>query len=253
MHRSAVSVASVFLLLACGTEVEPGIEPPQPTITQRSFPPDPIDHGVFADVATGQPAIWIEWRSDSTRKTTGFIVYRADSLEVDESGMLRNAIEVGRKEPSNDLIQKIDTLHRDTTLIEYGNDYFYQVRAFNRSATNRYTFSKPSEPREFTLLRPPVLFNPTGASVAIPAEGLDFSWEAPDIREGGGFQVIIEELNPPRVFYASPLEITLDVPTIWEYPDTLEQFKSGVFYRWRVKHIISDGGGSSFWQNFRVE
>src|SRR5688500_12839697 len=151
-----ISIVLIGVLLSsCGADVEPGIEPPQPVIYEQTLPPDPADHGLFADVSADRAAIWIEWNADRSGKTSGYEIYRAEDSLVGSDGLLLGKMVVGRNEPSNDLFQQIDTTHRDTIDLEYGKRYHYQLRAFNRSATNQYTFSKPSPVRHYRLLHLP--------------------------------------------------------------------------------------------------
>lgn len=237
---------------SCGTEVEPSIEPPQPFIHASTVAPDPADHGLFADVNAERPAIWVEWTSDATRKTSGYLVFKSKDSLIDKStGLLANREQIGRKEPSNDLVQKIDTLHRDTTFIEYGTPYYFQVQAFNRSATNRYTYSKPSPVRSFRLITPPMPFFPEGEK-EYPAQGLEFFWTTPMLGEGGFFQVVLEQVNIAAVVWSSGRVTQISDLSSTRYPDDAPPLLRDVPYRWRVKRQMSDlqGGASSHWVNF---
>lgn len=242
-----------LLAVGCGTEIEPSIEPPQPIIYQRTLPPDPVDHGLFADVSAERPAIWIEWNSDASKKTSGYEIYRSSDDTLGGDGLLKNRILVGRNEPSNDLQQKIDTLTRDTINVIYGKRYYYQVRAFNRSATNRYTFSKPSPVRHYRLISAPVPLRPSTNGVDVPQEGFEFSWTYPDQQEGGFFQIVLERVNPPGVIWASDDITSFGEVVIERYPTTAPKLVPSILYRWRVKRITSDGGSSSYWQQFSVK
>lgn len=246
-------ILMAMLLCACGADVEPSIEPPQPVIYPKTLPPDPADHGLFADVNAERPAIWIEWNSDAERKTSGYEIYRSEDSAVGDDKVLLGKMIVGRKEPSNDLVQQIDTTHRDTIDVKYGKRYFYQVRAFNRSATNQYTFSKPSPVRHYRLLRPPTPTRPSTNGVIVPAEGLEFSWAYEDQIEGGFFHIVLERVNPPSVVWSSGMIPQFGAVVIERYPKTAPALLSNVLYRWRVKRITTDGGASSYWQQFSVQ
>lgn len=240
-------------LCACGADVEPGIVPPQPVIYPRTLPPDPADHGVYADVSAELPAIWVEWNSDKERKTSGYEIYRSETGEQGDDSLLIGKIVVGRKEPSNDLVQQIDTTHRDTIDVKYGKRYYYQVRAFNRSATNQYTFSKPSPVRNYRLLTGPTPLRPSTNGIEIPTSGLEFSWSYGDQTEGGFFQVVLERENPPQVIWSSSMLPQVGDVIIERYPESAPKLLPNVLYRWRVKRITSDGGASSYWQQFSIK
>lgn len=242
-----------LLVSSCGADVEPNIVPPQPIMYPKSVPPDPADHGIFADVSAEVPAIWTEWNSDPDRKTSGYEIYRSDSDDVGDDSVLIGKMIVGRKEPSNDLVQTIDTTHRDTIDIQYGKRYYYQIRAFNRSATNQYTFSKPSPVRNYRLLSAPVPLRPSTNFVEVPAGGLEFSWSYGDHQEGGFFQIVVERVNPPQVMWSSNMLPQFGDVVIERYPSTAPKLLPNVFYRWRVKRITSDGGSSSYWQQFSIK
>jgi hypothetical protein len=242
-----------LLLCACGADVEPSIVPPQPIIYPKTLPPEPADHGVYADVNAERPAIWIEWNSDVERKTSGYEIYRSETAEVGDDSVLIGKLIVGRKEPSNDLIQAIDTTHRDTIDVQYGKRYYYQVRAFNRSATNQYTFSKPSPVRNYRLLSAPTPLRPSTNGVEVPAGGLEFSWSYGDQTEGGFFQLVLERVNPPSVVWSSGMIPQFGDVVIERYPETAPKLLPNLFYRWRIKRITSDGGASSYWQQFSIK
>jgi hypothetical protein len=242
-----------LVLCSCGPDVEPRIVPPQPLIYPGTLPPDPADHGVFADVNAERAAIWIEWNSDVEDKTSGYEIYRSEDSAVDDDKVLLGKLIVGRKEPSNDLVQQIDTTHRDTIDVQYGKRYHYQVRAFNRSATNQYTFSKPSPVRHYRLLHPPTPTRPSTNGVEVPAGGLEFSWGYEDQNEGGFFQIVLERVNPPSVIWSSGMIPQFGDVVIERYPKTAPPLLSNILYRWRVKRVTTDGGASSYWQQFSVK
>jgi hypothetical protein len=241
-------------LVSCGTEIEPSIEPPQPVITPNVLPPEAQDHGVFADVSTDKNAIWVEWGADASRKTSGYEIYRSTGDTLDGDGMLKGRLTIGRNEPSNDLQQRLDTLFRDTIDVRLGQRYYYQVRAFNRSATNRYTWSKPSQIRHYRLISSPTPIRPSTTNTELPAEGLDFSWTYSDQSEGGAFQVVVERVNPPMVMWSSGRIQRFGDIVIEKYPSSATPLEPNVLYRWRVKRMTSDGGGSSsYWQQFSIK
>lgn len=246
-------IALALLVCACGAEVEPGIEPPQPVIHEKTLPPVPEDHGLFADVSAERAAIWIDWSADGTGKTSGYEIYRSDDSAVAEDGTLLNKITVGRKEPSNDLIQTLDTTHRDTIDIQYLKRYHYQVRAFNRSSTNQYTWSKPSPVRNYRLLSPLTPIRPSTQGIVVPGEGLEFSWTYGDQNEGGFFQVVLERVNPPMLVWSSNRIVLEGELMIARYPGSAPALSPNLLYRWRVKRLTSDGGASSYWQQFSIE
>ncbi len=245
--------AVLFLLFAgCESPQEPQIVPLQPEFALTSVPPNPMDHGIYADVDPNIDAIWIEWKPDSTRNTTGYILRRATDANVGSDGLLADsAITVARLETTDQTIEPLPTSYRDTAAIFPGATFWYQLQAYHRSPTGTLTYSTPTPvdlSASYHYTHPVIPLSPNGP-IKPPPIGQTFSWQDPE--DGGTFQIIVERLDSGSYVWSALLQEFQNQPIV-EYPPTAPALVPNGQYRWRVKRIIPNGGSSSRWTAFSV-
>jgi hypothetical protein len=249
------NVAVLVLLLCtvalsgCPSAVEPGVKPPKPQFIMTSSPPEPIDHGIYAD--PGLDFIVMEWASDPTRTTTGYNVFRSPNDTIGSDGLLRDRTQLATIESPNQLFETLDTSFTDSLGAKnYEIANFYQVQAYHTSGSNNKTYSDPSSMGSFALLPKPTLNSPSGGNF----DGSSFSWN--DIKNGGDFQLIVRTADLKAIVWSSghifqngSAQLSITYPT----DGTALPLVAGQSYQWRVKKIGTKQGSSSSWQNFSVK
>ncbi len=179
------------LLSACSAPQEPTITPPQPVFVPNSVPPDTIDQGIYADVGV-EDAIDLEWRSDPTGKTTGYLLYRSiGDSSVGSNGILAHGAIIADIESSDQLIEPLDTSYSDTLGISPGATYYYQLQALYRAPTNAVTYSLPTKvglAASFTFAQRVQLLSPNGTDT-LHGKPPQLLWQDPN--NGGEYQIII--------------------------------------------------------------
>ncbi len=249
-------IEALFLLAvtlsACSAPQEPMITPPMPVFVANSTPPDTVDQGIFADVGV-QNAIDIQWRADSTGKTTGYLLYRSiGDSSVGSNGILAHGTTIADIESSNQLISPLDTSYIDTLGITPGATYYYQLQALYRAPTNAVNYSHPTHvgiSTSFTFAQRIQLLSPNGTDT-LHGFPLQLLWQDPN--SGGTYQIIIQRLD--NLEYAwSVLDEGFESAQTIQYPMSATPLVPGVPYQWRVKWIGSNGGSTSTWLGFSVE
>jgi hypothetical protein len=251
-----IAIAGIFvlatLLSTCSLPQEPSVTPPEPVFVSNSTPPDTIDQGIYADVGV-QNAIDIQWRTDSTGKTTGYLLYRSiNDSSVNSSGILTNGTIIADIESSNQLIEPLDTSYEDTLGITPGPTYYYQLQALNRSPTNAVTYSHPTHvglSTSFTYAQRILLISPSGTDT-LHGSPLQLLWDDPN--NGGNYQIIIQRLDNQE-FVWSYLDQGFESAETIQYPMSATQLLPGIPYQWRVKWTQPNGGSTSTWMGFTVE
>jgi hypothetical protein len=242
----------IALLSACSAPQEPTITPPQPVFVPNSVPPDTVDRGIYADVGV-QNAIDLEWRSDPTGKTTGYLLYRSiGDSSVGSNGILAHGTVIADIESSDQLIEPLDTSYSDTLGIAPGATYYYQLQALYRAPTNAVTYSLPTKvglSTSFTYAQRVQLLSPNGTDT-LHGFPLQLSWQDPN--NGGTYQIIIQRLDNLE-FVWSALDQDFESSETIQYPMSATQLVPGVPYQWRVKWIEPNGGSTSTWMGFMVE
>jgi hypothetical protein len=254
MNKSIFMGGILLLAVAfssCSAPPEPVVTPPQPVFVTSSNPPEPVDHGIYADVGI-QNAIDIEWKPDSSHNTSGYLLYRSTGdSSVDSDGLLTNRVTVADIETSNQLIQPLDTSYRDTLGIAPGATYYYQLQAFYRSPTNTLTYSKPTHvglSTSFTFANRVLLQSPNG-SVSLNGIQLQFIWQ--DLNSGGLYQIIVQRLDSVGYVW-SAMQNDFGNPQTVLYPTSATPLVAGGSYQWRVKYIAQFGGSTSVWMGFTI-
>ncbi len=236
------------MLNGCPSSIEPSVTPPQPNFIPTSYPPNPIDHGIYAD--PGLDFIVMEWTSDPGKTTTGYVVFRSKNDTLGSDGLLRDRSQVATIESPNQLVETLDTTFIDSLgTNNYSIQNYYQVEAYHTAGSNVKTYSKPSSVESFALLPKPMLNSPSGDN----SDGTTFSWN--DIGLGGQFQIIVRKADTKQIVWGSN-NLLLAGPLSTNYDsDSLatEQLVPGQQYQWRVKKIGTNRGSSSNWQNFSVK
>jgi hypothetical protein len=242
----------IALLSACSAPQEPTITPPQPVFVGNSVPPDTIDQGIYADVGV-QNAIDLEWKSDPTGKTTGYLLYRSiGDSSVGSNGLLAQGTVIADIESSDQLIEPLDTSYSDTLGIAPGATYYYQLQALYRAPTNAVTYSPPTKAgisTSFTFAQRVQLLSPNGTDT-LHGVPLQLLWQDPN--NGGTYQIIIQRLDNLEYVW-SALEEGFESAETIQYPMTVTPLVPGVPYQWRVKWILPNGGSTSTWAEFMVE
>jgi len=234
----------------CSTPAEPQTTPPQPVFADPTYPPNPVDSRIYADVGAVD-AIDIEWKPDTTGITSGYIVYRSTNDSIGPDGLLKDKTIIAQLESSNQLIQPLPTTFKDTTGIAWGATYWYQLQAYYRSPTNNLTYSVPTHvdlTTSFAYHQRASLFNPNGQD-SLHGFPLKFLWEDPE--DGGTFQIIVERTDISSYVWSALLQ-DFESQLTEEYPTSATQLLSNVPYRWRIKKIVPNGGSSSIWMTFTV-
>ncbi len=255
MNKRVAMVGSFLMaatLAGCSASPEPVVTPPMPVFVHNSAPPDPVDHGIYADVGV-QNAIDIEWMPDLSHNTSGYLLYRSiGDSSIGSDGLLLHGTIIADIESSNQLIQPLDTSYRDTAAITSGATYYYQLQAFYRSPTNALTYSKPTHvglSTSFTFAQRVLLLAPNN-TVSLNGSQLQLLWQDPN--NGGSYQIIIQRLDNLGYVW-SFIENAFGNPLSILYPSTATPLVAGVPYQWRVKWIGSFGGSTSTWLGFSVE
>jgi hypothetical protein len=249
-------IVSVCVVCAsCTNDAPPDITPPTPQFVDSTQPPNPIEHRIYADVDPTKRAIWLEWTRDSTASTTGYQIYRSTDDTIGTDGLLKNGELVATLETTNDIQDQLPTEFRDTTDIQTGAAYYYQLRAFYRMPTGKVNYSAPTHVDISTSYRyeePVVVVSPV-SDVELPDVGLLFVWHDESWRNGGNFQVIVQRYDTKQYVWSEVISSFGSIIQA-EYPRTSPELVPGVPYRWRVKRIdISRPGGySSAWYSFQV-
>jgi hypothetical protein len=251
-NRLHYLLAALFAF-GCAPDPEPLVEPPQPVWVASSAITSAQEHGIFADVDPSQNAIWLEWHSDPSEKTSGYEVYRSSDSTTDNTGLLVNRIQLAHLEPPNRLFERLDTSFRDTRDIITGKKYWYQIQAFNRSATNRVSLSHPTpitDSATYRVLgRSIPLFPTSQVKLETP---FTFHWNDPEA--AGSYQVILERVDVQEVVWVSePIVENVTTQVTVDYPASAKPLVSGAKYRWRVKKLGLYSGSSSIWQDFSIE
>jgi hypothetical protein len=251
-RRILLPFAAIYCLLmlnGCPSPMEVGVEPPQPNFIATTYPPSPIDHGLYAD--PGLDFIVMEWNADPTRTTTGYQVFRSTNGTLGIDGLLRDGSQIATIESPNQLFETLDTSFIDSLgSSAYAFQYFYQVRAYHTSGSSKKTFGKPSAVGSFGLLPKPTINAPSGDTV----DAGSFSWN--DGANGGKFQIIVRNADTKEIMWGSNYIFEFSGGTLNNFynSDLLgKPLISGQHYQWRVKKIGDRKGSSSYWQNFSVK
>ena len=259
MNRKSLHIGIIFFatmlsaiaLSACSAPQEPVVTPPEPLFETSSVPPDPVDHGIYADVGV-QNAIDIEWKPDSTGTTNGYLLYRSiGDSSIGSDGLLINRTTIADIESSNQLIAPLNTSFLDTVNITPGATYYYQLQAFNRSPSNTVTYSHPTHVgilTSFKYQQRIQLISPSG-SVSLKGFPLQMIWNDPN--SGGSYQIIIQRLDTLQYVW-SALDQDFESAVSIKYPSSATPLVPGAPYQWRVKWIEPNGGSSSAWMGFSV-
>jgi hypothetical protein len=240
----------------CTNDTQPDIIPPVPQFTDTTTPPNPNDARMYADVDPTKNAIWLEWYADESRNTTGYELYRSNDDTVADEGLLKNATQIARFETTNDVQDELPTSYRDTTGIQSGGTYYYQLRAYHRAPTGIVRYSAPTgvgDSTSFKFDEPVELVSPN-QTVAVPDIGLNFVWHDDSWHNGGMFQIIVQRLDTKEFVWSSVITSFGSVIQT-TYPSTAPHLEPNVPYRWRVKRInvSRPGGFSSAWFAFQVQ
>ena len=242
----------IFVMLGgCSTNPEPEIVPPQPVFVEATAPPNPVDHRIYAGVDGGIDVIYIEWKPDTANNTSGYILYRSNDSTVGSDGLLLDRTTVAQFESSNQLIEPLPTVYRDTSNITPGATYWYQLRAYYRSPTNKLTYSPPTHvdiTTSFHYSERVRLLDPNGP-ITSPPSGVKFLWQDPE--DGGTFQIIVKRIDVQQYVW-SALDQDFQNTLTMEYPSTATPLEAGSQYQWRVKRLIPYGGSSSPWMTFSI-
>jgi len=239
------------LMYGCVTPTEPGITPPTARFVKRSVPPQSVDHGFYSDIAFD--AIVVEWYSDSTRLTTGYELYRSETDRIGSDGLLDSNELIRRIESPNTLFQPLDTLYRDTTA-RIGKRYYYQIRPYNKSQSNRLTYGEPSKVSDTTSYMLIDKVRAIAPNDITARENLEFTWQ--DNEHGGAYQIIVlDAATLQSVWSSSVLQVYNNLSISYNI-DTLgvpkDQLPAGE-YMWRIKKLTGFGGSSSNFLHFRVK
>jgi len=246
-------IGVILVQIGCSTSPEPVIVPPQPSFTDSTMVPDPVDGRIYAGVDAGIDVIYIEWKPDTTNNTSGYILYRSTDSTVGADGLLLDSsrTSVAQFESTNQLIEPLPTICRDTFNIVPGATYYYQLIAYYRSPTNKVTYSKPTHvdlSTSFHYTNRVQLLDPSGF-VTPPPTGLKFRWQDPE--DGGTFQIIVKRIDVQQYVWSGIDQDFQNTLTV-EYPSTAVPLVAGGQYQWRVKRVIPYGGSSSPWMTFYV-
>ncbi len=255
-ENTSVATAGLFflaaLLFSCSGPQEPLVTPPEPVFVPNSTPPDTIDQGIYPDVGV-QNAIDIQWRPDSTGKTTGYLLYRSiNDSSIGSNGILAHGTVIADIESSNQLIEPLDTSYEDTLGITPGPTYYYQLQALNRSVTNEVTYSHPTHvglTTSFTFAQRVLLISPSG-TYTLHGSPLQLLWQDPN--NGGNYQIIIQRLDDQEYVW-SYIDPGDESAESLQYPMSATPLVPGVPYQWRVKWIGQNGGSTSTWMGFSIE
>jgi hypothetical protein len=252
-----VVIVLSLLYIGCSNDAPPDITPPMPRFVASSQAPDPVEHGIYADVDPTRNAIWIEWYADTTHNTTGYLLFRSSDSTVGEDGLLRDSIVLGDFETSNDVQDPLPTSFRDTTNIQPGGVYYYQLRAFYRSPTGTVTNSTPTHPglsSSYMFEEPIQQVSPVG-TVTVPDIGLNFVWHDDSWRNGGDFQIIVQRDDTKEFVLSAKVSNAFGSVIQTTYPTSSPALIKGVPYVWRVKrlNLARPGGFSSPWYAFQIE
>ena len=242
-------VAISLLLAGCPAPIEPGVEPPQPNFMAMTFPPDPIDHGIFAD--PGEDFIVLEWTGDIGGTTTGYLIYRSDDDTLNSDGILKNKAQIGKIESPNQLTEPLDTSFVDSVgTKQLGKYYYYQVQSYHTSGSSVRTLSKPSAVGYFALLAKASLHGPNSDSVA--KDFLPLTWS--DDGSGGRFQIVVRNSVSQDIVWSTNGFYDYGEPMsqFYNFDSTGSALASGQSYQWRVKKLGDHKGSSSNWQFFSV-
>ena len=242
--------------IGCPTAIEPGIEPPTPVFVQHASPPAPDDAGIYADVGSSPNTIVLQWHPDTvSQRTTGYRVFRSPDAATDGSGMLLHGALLSSFESS--FPYPVDTFYRDTLGIVPGPRYYYQVQAFNRSATNRTTYGPPTkvvDSTSFQVMSVLSANNPTG-QVSLGSAPLSLIFTIPTATfQGGNFQFVVRRPSG-EIMWSSGDSSIFGIALSETYPsDTTiaKRLIEGETYQWRVKQLAPFAGSSSIWQSFSV-
>ena len=247
----AVGIAFAISLGACSSPNEPSITPPQPSFTDSTVPPNPVDGRIYADIDPSKDAINIDWNQDTTNNTTGYHLYRSLDSTVDNDGLLANRDTIATLETSNYLINPLPTSFRDTTSIFTGRRYWYQLQAYYRSPNGTITNSKPTQvdlTTSFRYLSRVIPERPFG-NIQVTRDPVIFEWKDP--QDGGLFQIIVKTVDGVVIWSQVFNDYETDIQE--SYPLTSPPLVSGGQYQWRVKKLDLYGGSSSPWISFSVQ
>lgn len=251
LSSSVLLLLLPYLLLSCDPQIEQGIVPPAARFVTQNFPPNPIDHGIYAD--PGEDAIVLEWYTDGTKKTTGYEVYRSEDDSVAADGLLKNRLLLKSIESSNQLFEPLDTSYVDTSVV-VGTRYFYQVRPFNRSQSNRVTYGAATIVTDTTSYRLFPKLNTLLPNDAITKAELSFTWDDPE--HGGAYQIIMQNAdNLKTVWSSTTLQVYNTLAEAYNIDGVgvpIDSLKAGN-YRWRIKKFGGFGGSSSLFQPFHLQ
>ena len=254
MNRDSIVRNICLLLIAfvgCSSPTEPEITPLQPRFVNSAPYNSSVDHRIFADVDALHNAIVIEWYADTTNNSSGYILYRATDSTVGSDGLLASGQILAQFESSNSLGEPLPTSYQDTTNIIPGGTYWYQLRAFYRSPTNKITYSLPTHVDATTSFQftKRLLQDAPAGPVTIPPAGLQFRWDNPD--KGGQYQIILQRTDNQQIVWSYNAEDDYPNTTV-VYPTTATPLITGIQYRWRVKRIVMNGGSTSPWMTFNI-
>lgn len=250
-------LVSLLIAAGCTNDAPPDITPPTPRFVDApTSPTDPVDRRIYADVDPTKNAIWLEWQRDESASTTAYQIYRATDDTLGNDGLLKNAKLIAQLETTNDIQDVLPTSYRDTTDIQPGATYYYQLRAFYRMPTGKVNYSAPtavSDSVSFRYEEPVEIVSPV-TTVPLPDVPLTFVWHDDSWRHGGQFQIIVQRYDT-KEFVWSDMITSFGSVIQAEYPRTSPPLTRGVPYRWRVKRvdIARPGGYSSAWYSFQVE
>jgi hypothetical protein len=234
----------VFLISACGLDIEDPTPPSPPIWVQKSLPDEWPERGIDAHELGG---INIEWVSNTDEEILAYHIFRATKYEASDSvGDYRFLDRV--KMVSSDIME-----YRDSESVQRTR-YYYKIKAEDTSNN----LSKYSDSLSYMLL-PPVtldLMRPNGAFEVLSQDqllswGYSYQIEMEDytltiITDGNDF--VWREVFPPSS-YVSWKES-------WQIPEAITLNINGV-YKWRID-IGADyhedkelTGAESAWASFR--